>query len=283
MAGTADQRPPVFIVAPARRCGTTLLQRAFNSSSETIIYGENFVFLEAYPALLPGVVDNLPLKKARTRDVRNQVLGGHHDVDASAMFPDYEAYARLMREHLDRLAAYYREWSEEYGRSVWGLKHQIRRADSFAAFMRFFPAARYVFVYRNVFEVARSDRARFPQDYRRPEDFAALGRNWARNLEFMRSVKGANVLHLQYAELSQDIPQLVARLEAHCGVSGIKPEVFDRRINVSPIIDALNPGEVETGYRPPAALSPAEDDALRAVAEDPCRRFGYEVPAPARV
>src|SRR5581483_1751762 len=145
--------PPLFVVAPARRCGTTLLQRALNSSGNAIIYGENFVFLEAYPAILAGIEDNLPLRKARTRDVRRQVLGGNLDVDASAMFPDYLGYAKLMRGHLSGIAEYYRLRSLEAGRLVWGLKHQIRQAESFAAFMHYLPTARYLFVYRNIFDV----------------------------------------------------------------------------------------------------------------------------------
>src|SRR5262249_11390796 len=169
-----DSPPPraVFIVAPARRCGTTLLQRALNSSDNALIYGENFTFLESYPGLLPGILASMPLKKARSRDVRREVLGGNYDIDASAMFPDYEDYAKLMKAHFYEIANYYEKWSREYGRRVWGLKHQIRNADNFAAFMGLLPAARFVFVYRNVFDVARSDRARFPGDYTSTASFA---------------------------------------------------------------------------------------------------------------
>jgi len=275
----AASAPPVFVVAPARRCGTTLLQRALNSSGNAIIYGENFVFLEVYPAILPGIEDNLPLRKARTRDVRRKVLGGKYDIDASAMFPDYLGYVRVMRAHLDRIAEYYRAQSLDAGRPVWGLKHQIRQAESFAAFMRYLPNARYLFVYRNIFDVASSDRARFPRDYPDVQSFVRLGRNWAQNMDFMRSVRTANVLHLEYDDINKDVTSLIAKIEGHCRVAGIKPEVFERRINVSPVIDRLSREEAVTSYRPPAELSASELDALRTAAAAACQRFGYAVPA----
>jgi hypothetical protein len=271
--------PPVFIVAPTRRCGTTLLQRAFNSSPSAIIYGENFAFLEAYPALVPGVNDNIPLRKARTREVRRQVLAGNYDIDASAMFPDYLGYVKVMRDQVQRIAEYYRSQSLAAGRPVWGLKHQIRQAESFAAFMRCLPAARYIFVYRNIFDVARSERARFSHEYPDPQSFARLGRVWAQNMEFMRSRRTDNVLHLEYADMGKDVAALIARIEGHCGVTGIKPEVFERRINVSPLLDRLSPDEARTGYRPPESLSAEEFEALRGAAGGHCRRFGYAVPA----
>ena len=88
MTETENEEPrrPVFVVAPARRCGTTLLQRALNSSGTAIIYGENFMFLEVLPGSLPGILGNLPLKKARTREVREQVLSGNYDIASSTSF-----------------------------------------------------------------------------------------------------------------------------------------------------------------------------------------------------
>src|SRR5687768_5121961 len=178
---------PILIVAPTRRCGTTLLQRALNSTGKALIYGENFNFVENYPAIVAGVFRQYEQKKSRTREVREQVLGGS-DIDASAMFPDYDPYGRLMREHFYRIVRYYDEQTRGCGRELWGIKHQIRRLDGFAAFLRLLPTGRYIFVYRNVFDVARSDKARFPSDYGAPQQFALLGRQWASHSEFLRRI-----------------------------------------------------------------------------------------------
>jgi hypothetical protein len=267
---------PIFIAAPARRCGTTLLQRALNSTGRALVYGENFNFMENYPAIVAGVLTRYELRKSRTREVREQVLAGG-DIDASAMFPDYDAYGRLMREHFYRIARYYDQQTRGYGREIWGVKHQIRRLDGFATFLRLLPRARYVFVYRNVFDVARSDKARFPGDYSAPESFALLGRSWARHTEFLRRIASPSVLHLEYDDLTQRPQEVINRVEAHCHVSGIDPGVFRRRLNVSPVIDRLSEPEKQTAYREPVGLTSAELNALRPIVEQACSRFGYAV------
>jgi hypothetical protein len=267
---------PIFIVAPTRRCGTTLLQRALNSTGTVLLYGENFNFIENYPAIVAGVFTHYERKKSRTLEVREQVLGGG-DIDASAMFPDYATYGRLMREHFYHMVRYYDEQTRGCGRQVWGLKHQIRRLDGFGAFLRLLPGGRYVFVYRNVFDVARSDKARFPSDYGAPQQFAVLGRSWTTHSEFMRGIATPNVLHLEYDDLTQRPQEVIARVEAHCHVSGIDPGVFRRRLNVSPVIDRLSEPEKQTAYREPVGLTSAELNALRPVVEQACSRFGYAV------
>src|SRR5262245_7763501 len=118
-----SQSPPVFIVAPWRRCGTTLLQRALNSSGSAIIYGENFVFVEQYPFMVARVNAGLERKQARTASIRRRVLSGDYDIDASALFPDFGLYAQLMRSHFYALARYYERLTHRYGRPIWGLKH----------------------------------------------------------------------------------------------------------------------------------------------------------------
>lgn len=270
---------PVFIIAPSRRCGTTLIQRALNSSSKALIYGENFNFLENYPAILGGVWTNLAGKKERTKLVRDQVLGGFSDIDASALFPDYEEYAGIMRRHFYAIAQYYERATLSYGRNIWGLKHQIRRFEAFSMFRQLLPTARYIFLYRNIFDIARSDKARFPLDYRNPDSFTALGRNWSRNTGLMRKIVQPNVLHVEYEELSREPLEVIAKLHAHCPLSGIRPEVFRNRINVSPIIDQLAEKEIVTSYRPPADLTNADLEALRSEVEDACRTNGYVVPS----
>ena len=269
---------PIIIVAPATRCGTTLLQRAFNSTGQAIIYGENFNLVENYPGIIGMVFRNVPLRKERTAEVRQQVLSGDYDIDASPMFPDYEGYAEINRQNFYRLISYYEERSRSYGRTVWGIKHQIRVLDGFSVFMRLLPQARYVFIYRNVFEIAPSHKARFSPGYPHPKDFADLGRTWSRNLRAMRAVKQPNVLHLEYAELAGNPEGAIALLESHCRIGGIRREVFSRRINVSPLIDRLDQAEAETSYRTPKPLEPHEEGELLQAAREACEEFGYAIP-----
>ncbi len=272
-------KPPIIIVAPARRCGTTLLQRALNSSGSTIIYGENFIFLETYPGLLAGTREHFEVKEKNTSTARERVLRGDYDFDASMLFPDYGTYARLLRENIDRIYRYYEDASLSYGFERWGVKHQIRQAGRFISFVRTYPDARYVFIYRGILDVARSEKARFGREYPHPQNYASLGETWSRNVEAMRRLTRPNVLHLEYAEVAASPTATIARLEAFCGVSGINHAVFERRVNVTPVLDRLTDEERSSSYRDPVPLTAAEQEALMSRAAAACRKYGYPLPS----
>jgi hypothetical protein len=207
------------------------------------------------------------------------VLSGEYDIDASPLFPDYEDYAKLVKESFYRVLLYYSQKSRSYGRMVWGIKHQIIRINAFRDFMHLAAKAQYIFIYRNVFDVASSDKARFPQNYPRPENFRELGELWSRNLRAMRAVKQPNVLHLEYCDILENPERIIRVLERHCGVSGIRHEVFRRKVNVSPVTDRLSEGELANNYRQPKQLEPAEYSELLSTANDACREFGYAIPS----
>jgi hypothetical protein len=128
-------------------------------------------------------------------------------------------------------------------------------------------------------DVARSEKARFGREYPRPQNWATFGETWSRNIEAMRSLTGANVLHLEYSEATAAPTSTIARVEAFCGVSGINPAVFDRRVNVTPVLDRLTDEEKSTSYRDPVPLTEVEQAALMSKATATCRKYGYPVPA----
>jgi hypothetical protein len=252
---------PIFIVAPSHRCGTTLIQRALNSTGRAIIYGENFHLLENIPAIVAQAHTNLALRIERSAEVREQVLAGQ-DIDASPMYPDFAGLAALYRSFLREMLQYYEDKSRAYGRARWGLKHQIMRLDGFQGFLSLVPNGTYIFVYRNVFDVARSGKARFPSVYQDARSFHELGTTWHAHMETLRAVRGANVLHLEYEEIQSDPETTARRIESHCGVVGIRRDVLQRRINVSATFDRLVGEETLTHYRRPAQLERQELAAL---------------------
>lgn len=268
-------KTPVMLVAPSRRCGTTLLQRAINSSGQIIIYGENFNFVELYPSILKGVLQSYEVKCQNTAYAREKLVAGEYDFDASMLYPDYPSYVEMMRGNLARIYQFYETSTARLGFEGWGLKHQVRDIEAFVQFMRHFPRLRYVFVYRSIVEVARSEKARYPHQYPEPRYFAALGQRWSRNVEAMRRVQGAEILHLEYREIAEAPDETMERLKNFCDFDQIDAGVFARRVNVSPLLDRLSEEERETGYRPPSSLSPEDHAALLLHAEATCRRLGY--------
>src|SRR3546814_10915756 len=57
-----------------------------------------------------------------------------------------------MRSHFYAIAKCYQAWSRQYGRKVWGIKHQIRRVEGFSSFLRLLPQAHYIFIERSILD-----------------------------------------------------------------------------------------------------------------------------------
>ena len=228
--------------------------------------------------MVADVTTHLGRKQTITASIRRRVLSGDYNIDASSMFPDYGPYAQLMRSHFYAIAGYYKRLTLAYGRRIWGLKHQVRQAKAFSAFLQLLPRACYIFVYRNIFDIVRSDKARFPKNYPDPVSFSFVGKSWARNTTFLRKLSTFNVLHIEHDELSSDVSGVIARIESHSGITGIRPQAFATRINVSADQEQLSEIEAKTGYRSPAGLTEPELNALLSEVEEPCRRLGYAVP-----
>ena len=53
-------------------------------------------------------------------------------------------------------------------------------------------------------------------------------------------------------------------------------DIFQRKVNVSPLLDRLSEEEKGSNYRPPVALTPIEHEALCLHVIDTCREQGYD-------
>lgn len=273
--GGDGTRPPTVIVAPSRRCGTTLLQRALNSSGDMIVYGEDYRLVERYPELAQECMRHFAEKCRRTADARQRVIRGIYDFDASMLFPDYAGYVKVVSASAVNLYRYYGEQAGRDGFRDWGIKHNIRSAAGFAAFVELFRQARYIVITRNVIDVAKSEKARFAAEYRGPADYAALAARWCRNVQLLRRLKGPRVLQLEYQDVAAAPGRIVEAIGGFCRLRRIDERVFQRKVNVSPVLDRLSPAERESEYRPPQPLAPAETAAIVRIAGPLLAELGY--------
>jgi hypothetical protein len=269
--------PPIIIAAPTQRCGTTLIQRALNSTKQAIVYGENFHLVENIPEIVANIETNLDVKVERTTSSREQLILGRYDQDLSALYPDYGAYAALIKAKFFDLLNFYAAESVRHGFARWGVKNQITNLNGFLSLVRLVPNLTCVIVYRDIGEVIRSHKARFPRTLSTLNDYRAYGARWARNYRVLRSFRGPGCLHIEHRDLVQSPDFFIDRLEKICGISGIDRAVFTRKINVSPIIDTLTLDEAESGYRPPADLSVEEYEAVMSTAGETALHYGYSV------
>ncbi|MEX0807295.1 MAG: sulfotransferase [Dongiaceae bacterium] len=266
--------PPIVIVGPTTRCGTSLLQRALNSTRKIVVYGENFTFMHRYPDMIHGFTRNLNAKRSNIATSREMLRSGV-DFEASALFPDYDAYIETIRQGFHGIARLYRADAKELGFDRWGLKHQIRDQRTFEIVPQLLPRARFIFIYRELIAVARSAKSRWPGDFKSEADYRRFGDNWARNIRTALDLESERFLVLRYEEFVADPDPFLARIEAFTGIDGIDRSVMTRRINANPLIDADAKGKGPDSYREPADLSDRQGELLMVEARSLHQGLGY--------
>ena len=271
----ATDKPPVFVIGPTTRCGTSLLQRLLNSTGKIVIYGENFALLQTFPDIIRNYQREGDAKRKVIAMARDLLVTKKEDFEASSLFPDFDNYLRALISSFRFLLRSYRDDAASLGFERWGIKHQIRHQTSFAILPRLLPDVRYVMIYRDLLPVARSAKARWPGDFRGPQDWRRFARSWADNIRTMQRFSGDAFLLFKYEEFIADPEPHLQRLEAFTGIEGIDRAVMTRRINDQPRF--APDGSANADYRPPQALSEEETGLMMGECEPFYRELGYSV------
>lgn len=269
----ATEKPPVFVIGPTTRCGTSLLQRLLNSTGKIVVYGENFALLQTFPDIIRNYQREADAKRKVIAMARDLLVEKREDFEASSLFPDFDSYLRALIGSFRLLLRSYRDDAAALGFERWGIKHQIRSQTSFAILPRLLPDARYVMIYRDLLPVARSAKARWPGDFRGPQDWRRFARNWADNIRTMQRLSGDAFLLLKYENFTADPEPHLQRLERFVEIDGIDRAVMTRRINDQPRF--APDGSAVTDYRPPQPLSDEETDLMMSECAAFYRELGY--------
>ena len=267
------EKPPIFVIGPTTRCGTSLLQRLLNSTGKIVVYGENFALLQTFPDIIRNYQREGDAKRKVIAMARDLLVKEKQDFEASSLFPDFDNYLRALIGSFRLLLRSYRDDAAALGFERWGIKHQIRNQTSFAILPRLLPDARYVMIYRDLLPVARSAKARWPGDFRGPNDWRRFARNWADNIRTMQRLSGDAFLLLKYEEFVADPEPHLQRLERFVEIEGIDRAVMTRRINDQPRF--APDGSAIADYRPPQALSEEETGLMMAECAPFYRELGY--------
>jgi hypothetical protein len=125
------------------------------------------------------------------------------------------------------------------------------------AFLMLMPKARIIYVFRDLNEALKSAKAR--RFVTTDEEIAAFCAKWATNMREVSDLRAdARVLLLKYEELIADPATSTAAVEAFTGATGLKPEVFDVKVNTFK-------GDEARGFSPTQYIAPSElTDADRA-------------------
>ncbi len=277
-----ERQPPVFIVGPTTRCGSTLLQRLLNSTRDIIVYGENFYVFHDLPKMIGGLhVNNHRARAAIVKATMQHFMSSEEDFEATNLFPDLDEYLKVVRRSYYAHIAFYHDYTHDLGFRRWGMKLQMADPIGFQHLQMMLPDARYVCIYRDLYPVTKSAKSRWPDDYRNLRDYTNFGRRWKANTETMLASKAKHKLIFRYEDFIAEPDRHIDELERFVGTNRIKRDVMNRKINRQPT--AVHYGPLPTieetdVYVEPADLDAAETEALFAGCRDFHAGLGYTPP-----
>jgi hypothetical protein len=239
---------PVFVTAPTGRNGITLIQRLLNSSHDIIVYGENSHLVSVIPHQVNAIIPFMNNKKELDQAFEH-FRNGNVEGWTSNLWPGVMRYVGITLENAYRYYEYYAEFSKDNGFSQWGIKNPLTGPKMVQNIRTLLKRTRFILIYRNIFSVARSAKARnFIFNISQLGHFA---QQWQDNLMPFLKKEIDRVLCIQYENLVQNPEPEIQKLELFGKVRGIDRSVMDRKINTFK-------GNTENGHSPDQYIDPVE-------------------------
>ena len=262
-----QQMPVVFLFAPTARNGITLVQRLLNSTRQIIIFGEDGYFIEVMPECFVKKMDFFAKAEYNRIKFREKYFARNTEFWSSNLGPDGAQYMQVMAQNFSCFVLFHQQWSEAKGLKRWGIKHPLPNLITLDFFLRFLINARFIYLYRNLFDVARSAKAR--KWMQSPDEFTTMAQRWQGNLLPVLQSPWERVLVLKYEDLVADPETYIKKIEEFTEISNIDRNVMKRKINT--FRGKIEDGESQNQYIEPKDLTGQEsailyEHAARAVA-----------------
>jgi hypothetical protein len=228
---------PILVSSPAPRSGTTLVQRLITSSDNGICYGEfcgrRIVELcEFAHKELVAVQSN----RERQEYEWNNILEGNHDywmvgLDLPGEFPGNALIGavQVYRQNYDAA-------TRAIDKEIWAAKVPKVSFRDVVKTSDLINDLKCIYIYRNVYDVMKSQKTK--GWFRSEADLVVACEEWLANTEVIAALKRAafqnqpTMLHVvQYEDLTENLQDNIEQIEAFTGLSGIKSEVADTKVN----------------------------------------------------
>ncbi|MFT4553715.1 MAG: hypothetical protein ACI9S8_002356 [Chlamydiales bacterium] len=259
---------PIFVVAPTPRCGSTLIQRLLNSTNKVVIFGEDALISEALPDVLDATHHRMECQEQEISLNRKKFKEETRDFWSNALLPESTELFSANVAWFSEVMKVYTRSAENLGCSIWGSKFPLRSFHDLDAYKRFLPRCRIIYIYRDLFDIARSCKARKWLETRK--DVFNLAQRWKLNLSPFLGSESKQTLILRYEDLISKPEEYIKKIENFVNVSGIDRSIMNKKINTWK--GDKEEGRSETGYIPPETLTDNEEKLLQRIAREVLER-----------
>ncbi len=242
---------PIIITSPTPRCGTTLVQRLVSSSENAFVYGEEVGNqIKTLTAWFVGQLQFIERMGGVLDADFNSALAGNLDAWRPGLTPPAAIMTKVWVETFYQMPFLLSSHAGSIGRPLWGFKHPSYDRDTIKAMLSFMPQARVIYVFRNLFDVLSSAKARkFVNTRNQTIKFCA---QWAKNMnEAAELAQDERILFVKYEDLIQRRADYVRLLEMFTKAENIKVDTFDTKLNTYK-------GDKAKGHSPVQYIDPAK-------------------------
>ena len=243
---------PVFIWAPAQRCGTGLLQRLITSSKEVIVFGEDRFLTDNLPNLMLEHAEHAEQIKQDT----GKLASGDHSGWYPSALPNYEGYLDALAGAFQLVVNVYQKSSIELGYVRWGTKLPYAGSGQVQAINTLLPHSKHLYIYRNIFDVMRSIKAR--KWVENKESFRLVCNNWINSIRQNVDNHGnCEWFHFVSYEKLIENPEIESeKIQKFLGLNDLDQKVFDHKVNT--FVGEQADGHSESQYVKPEKLTTFE-------------------------
>jgi hypothetical protein len=237
-----------------------------NTSGQMVMFGEN----EDITRRLPASIEFACSKAGMQEDLSAFGDLGRMIADewTAGLFPGRgDAYLDLSLRNFYDAVRHYQATGDRLGRA-WGIKEPY--SGQLGMLRSLLPHARFICIYRDLFDVARSYKAR--GWIKAPYDLIKLAHEWQHEIRSMLSAGRKRVLIVRYEDLVANPDHELARIEEFASISGIDRKLMGVKVNSS-AHDSR--GRMISTYLAPEELSKEEHLVLVAHAGEMLQHLGY--------
>ncbi|SCA63047.1 hypothetical protein SCG7109_AH_00220 [Chlamydiales bacterium SCGC AG-110-M15] len=266
---------PTFIIAPSTRNGTTLVQRLINSSREMLIFGEDSMIMKGIPYILDAVRGRVEDREDRVLEIQEQFKSETRDFWSNNLLPQGAGIWKASLNWALETFSYCQEQAEGLGAKRWGCKYPLDHYRVAEEYFSVLPAAKFIFIYRDFYDVARSAKARTWLKSER--DLEAMAFRWKQNMLWALNLKRDNFYLLKYENLIENSEEEIRKLQEFLALEGIDKAIMEKKINT--FQGSPEEGCSPTGYIEPCDLSDKEMAIIAKTAGRALRQAGYSSPS----
>lgn len=246
---------PLFIVSPTPRCGTTLMQRLFNSSRKIVVFGEDKVLYQSIPHMLYLLRARFP----REKDLQavRMSFKDNSEFWSNDLVAPTEELLKASVNWAQEIFSIYAQNAQVLGAAAWGAKFPLHNFAHISTYLDYFENCRVLCIYRKLEDVIRSCKTR--GWIQSTKDLQKFCMQWKENSMAAMQEKRENFLLFSYEELCNDSENTLKKLESFSGIDGIDRSVLKRKINT---------WKGSGSYLSPQELSDREKSFVRGYSED---------------